>query len=221
MLRTLLSGGDIQSTLALILYMIPAILLSLSCHEWAHAFAAYKCGDPTARNLGRMTVNPLKHIDPLGFIMLLLVGFGWAKPVPVNIRNTKNPRRDDLIISLAGILMNIFLLFVFTGIYLAIWLIPDLYNEMLLNFVVPFLSVNAVLAIFNLLPIPPLDGYRVVESLLIKVVGPKPFLFIQRYGTVILIVALVASNRFGIIGAGADFLIDIALKFYGLFLPIA
>lgn len=209
-----------QSTLLLILYMIPAILLSLSCHEWAHAFAAYKCGDPTAKNLGRMTVNPVAHLDPLGFIMLLLLGFGWAKPVPVNLRNTKNPRRDDLIISLAGILMNILLLFVFTGIYLAIVLIPGLYNEMVLNFIFPFMTVNAVLAVFNLLPVPPLDGYRVVESLLIKVVGPKPFLFLQRYGTIILIVVLVFGSRLNIISGGANLLIDLALKFYGLFLPV-
>lgn len=219
MLRTLLGGGDIQSTLLSILYMLPAILFSLSCHEWAHAFAAYKCGDMTARNLGRMTLNPFSHIDPIGFIMLLFVGFGWAKPVPVNLRNTKNPRRDDLIISLAGILMNIFLLFVFMGIFLfALPLVPENYIEIAANLLTPFLGINAVLAVFNLLPVPPLDGYRVVESLLIKVTGPKPFLFLQRYGTVILIAVLILSDRVGIIGMGANLLMDAAIGFYGLFM---
>ena len=74
------------------LYILPAILIGLTVHEWAHAYAAYRLGDPTAKNLGRMTLNPLAHIDPIGFVMLLLVGFGWAKPVPVTPRNFKNYR---------------------------------------------------------------------------------------------------------------------------------
>ena len=84
-----------------LLYRIPAILVALSFHEWAHAYAAYKLGDPTARNMGRMTINPFAHIDPLGFLTLLLFRFGWAKPVPISTRYFKNARRDDLIVSLA------------------------------------------------------------------------------------------------------------------------
>ena len=91
------------------LYGLPCILVGLSFHEWGHAYAAYKRGDPTARNLGRMTVNPLAHIDPLGFLSLLILGFGWAKPVPVSTRNFKSPRKDELIVSLAGITVNLIL----------------------------------------------------------------------------------------------------------------
>lgn len=220
MLGDILSGGNIRDIVLSILYMLPAILVSLSCHEWAHAFVAYKCGDPTARNLGRMTVNPFAHIDPLGFIMLIFAGFGWAKPVPVNSRNFKNPRKDDIMVSLAGIVVNILLLFVFTGIYLIFFIFPQLYNEMIVNFIFPFMSVNAVLAIFNLLPIPPLDGYRVVEALLVKLIGPRPFMFLQRYGTIILLVLLLSGATSGIISAGANFLVETALNFYGLFLPL-
>ena len=95
------------------LYSLPGILVGLSFHEWGHAYAAYKRGDPTARNLGRMTVNPLAHIDPLGFLSLLILGFGWAKPVPVSTRNFKSPRKDELIVSLAGITVNLILAEIF------------------------------------------------------------------------------------------------------------
>ena len=94
-----------------LLYRIPAILVALSFHEWAHAYAAYKLGDPTARNMGRMTINPFAHIDPLGFLTLLLFRFGWAKPVPISTRYFKNARRDELIVSLAGVAANLILAF--------------------------------------------------------------------------------------------------------------
>ena len=99
--------------------VLPAILIGLTVHEWAHAYAAYRLGDPTARNLGRMTLNPLAHVDLFGFLMLLLVGFGWAKPVPVNPRNFKNYRRDDIIVSLAGIFTNVVIAFLFSFVYVA------------------------------------------------------------------------------------------------------
>lgn len=100
----------LQDPLSL-LYTLPAIIIGLTVHEWAHAFAADKLGDPTAKNLGRMTLNPFAHIDLFGFLCLLVVGFGWAKPVPVNPRNFKNYRRDDIIVSLAGIAMNLVVAF--------------------------------------------------------------------------------------------------------------
>jgi Zn-dependent protease len=100
-----------------LLYILPAILIGMTVHEWAHAYAAYKLGDPTAKNLGRMTLNPIAHFDIFGFLCLLLVGFGWAKPVPINSRNFKHFRRDDIIVSLAGITMNLIVAFLFSFIY--------------------------------------------------------------------------------------------------------
>jgi Zn-dependent protease len=148
------------------LYVLPAILIGLTVHEWAHAYAAYRLGDPTARNLGRMTLNPHAHVDLFGFLMLLLVGFGWAKPVPVNPRNFKNYKRDDIIVSLAGIFSNLLLAFLFSFIYVAGILKWGLgTNEAFMNIVGSVITINLALAIFNLIPIYPLDGSHVAESL--------------------------------------------------------
>ena len=100
---------DPKGMLIFFLLAFPGRILALSLHEFAHAWVANRCGDPTAKMMGRMTVNPLKHLDPLGTILMLVVGFGWAKPVPVNPRNYRNYRRDDLKVSLAGVTMNLLL----------------------------------------------------------------------------------------------------------------
>lgn len=191
MLRSLMNGTfDIMS----LLYRLPAILVSLSFHEWAHAYAAYKCGDPTARNLGRMTLNPLKHIDPIGFICLLLFRFGWAKPVPVNSRNYKNFKKGTILVSLAGITAN-FALAIISAVVLYFYAGS---NYVIYNIILNFLFINISLMIFNLLPIPPLDGSHVLETLLIRKVGTKPFDFLHKYGYIILIV-LMATGVIGTI----------------------
>ena len=106
--------SDPMGTLKAYACMIPVILISLTLHEWGHAFAAYKCGDNTARNLGRMSMNPFVHLDILGFLSLLILGFGWAKPVPVNSRNYRNFKRGEAIVSLAGVFMNLMLVLAFS-----------------------------------------------------------------------------------------------------------
>ena len=123
MLFNALFGGDLTVFLLFTLISMPGRLFSLSCHEWAHAYAAYRSRDPTAKNLGRMTLDPAKHIDPIGFIIWLFVGFGWAKPVPVNPRNFKKYVRDDIIVSLAGVTTNFILAFLFLGIAFSLALI--------------------------------------------------------------------------------------------------
>lgn len=183
MLRYLMiSGGEgmIDYIISLLL-CLPIMFLSLSLHETAHGFAAYKLGDPTARNLGRLTLNPIKHLDPIGFLCMILAGFGWAKPVPINTRNFKKPRRDIALTSVAGPLSNLILAFVFVIIYrfadepltriiytadtisggfsgrLAIYALTLLFLAIRLN-------IN--LAVFNLLPIPPLDGSKILYMFL-------------------------------------------------------
>ncbi len=176
------------------LYSLPGILVGLSFHEWAHAYAAYKRGDPTARNLGRMTVNPLAHIDLIGFISLVILGFGWAKPVPVNTRNFKKPRTDELIVSLAGIIVNLILGALFMILWFVLALLP--YSNDILNTMVQYCYViNFSLAVFNLLPIPPLDGYRVVQCLFLNGKTYKVFSFLERYSYIILIAVLLLNSR--------------------------
>ncbi|MDR1619859.1 MAG: site-2 protease family protein [Clostridiales bacterium] len=180
------------------LYSLPAIIVALSFHECAHAYVAYRCGDPTARNLGRMTLNPFKHLDPMGFICLLFFGFGWARPVPVNPRNFRNLRRDDTLVSLAGITANLILAILSmlaTYIYAAL----NGNNMVIANVLFYLVIINISLMIFNLIPVPPLDGSHVLENLLIKKVGPRPFLFMQRYSTFFLIGILGLARYTGVL----------------------
>ena len=172
MFRYMLYGGDIPSYLISILLSLPVILLSLSLHETAHGYAAYRLGDPTAKNLGRLTLNPLKHLDPVGFVCMLLAGFGWASPVPINSRYFKKPRRDIALVGLAGPLSNLLLAVVFLLILRFVgfgWLATLTFKtELQFNlayFTLLFLYygvyMNVTLAVFNLLPVPPLDGSRI------------------------------------------------------------
>ncbi len=194
--------SDPQGFLLELLYRIPAVLVALSFHEWGHAYAAYRLGDPTARNLGRMTVNPVAHIDPYGLLCMVLFRVGWAKPVPINPRNFHRFRRDDAIVSVAGITMNFLLALVgFVGVYTFMLLNGE--NAIVANMLYYFVFINLCLMVFNLLPVPPLDGSHLLESLLIKITGPKPWIFLQRYGSIILIVLLLT----GVINTVLDFVI--------------
>lgn len=173
-------------------YMLPAIVLGLTLHEWGHAFAACKLGDPTARNLGRLSVNPLDHIDPLGLICLCLIGFGWAKPVPINPRNFSKPRRDELIVSLAGIAVNILEVIVFSLIFVLFlcWKPSLARNEAYVSILTEIIFVNVSLAVFNLIPVQPLDGSHVLECVLGRHMNYNFRLFMYKYGRFILLVLL-------------------------------
>ena len=195
--------NDPIGTLKIYACLIPVILISLTLHEWGHAFAAYKCGDDTARNLGRMSMNPFVHLDILGFLALLFLGFGWAKPVPVNSRNFRNFKRGEAIVSLAGVFMNLLLAIAFSLLTLFfLWLSVHrddawLNSEYLWLILYYGISINITLMLFNLLPIYPLDGYHIFELLLARALPAKFFFFMRRYGRYILIVVLLLINRFG------------------------
>lgn len=188
MLRYLITdGSDPKSYIIHLLLCLPIILISLSLHEAAHGYAAYKLGDPTAKNLGRLTMNPLKHLDPLGFICMLLAGFGWANPVPINTRNFKKPRRDMALSAAAGPLSNFLLaalfcalLKVYTIVAPHLVLSSDLsVNVLYFTFLFLYygISMNLTLAVFNLLPVPPLDGSRLLYVFL----PPKYYFGVMKY----------------------------------------
>lgn len=168
MLLDILKGGITPQNLIFLALYVVIILFSLSFHEVSHGYVAYRCGDSTARNLGRLTLNPLAHLDPIGTIMMLLFGFGYAKPVPINPRNFNHYKRDLAFVSLAGPASNLLLAFVGTLIfYLSLMLMPDgTFALIWCMFWQYFTLANAGLCVFNLLPIPPLDGSRIVSVLL-------------------------------------------------------
>ena len=180
---------------------LPVMLLSFTLHEWGHAYAAHLCGDDTARDLGRMTLNPLKHIDPVGFITILLFGFGWAKPVPVNSRNYRNYKKGEAIVSLAGVTMNLVQVIFFSGLFILFgWMgyrypYEWLHSDVLWYVIFYGISLNISLMLFNLLPIFPLDGYHIFELLFAKRLPMNVFLFLRRYGSFILI-AIFLLMRF-------------------------
>lgn len=176
MLSQLLSGNVSKYYIIQLLLSIPIILFSLSWHEAAHAFAASRLGDNTARNLGRMTLNPAKHLDPFGALLMLFFGFGYAKPVPINTRNMKNGKWGFVISALAGPASNLVLAFAsailrsFYMVFLSYISITD-EKTAIVVVIVDFLfmltvSMNISLAVFNLIPVPPLDGSRLLTALL-------------------------------------------------------
>jgi Zn-dependent protease len=146
--------------------LIPVIIFALSFHEFSHGWMAHRYGDPTAKLAGRLTLNPMAHLDVFGSIALYLMGFGWAKPVPVNPQYLANPKRDMMWIALAGPVSNLIIALI-SGILLSVLLRLGIINSQspLIMVLIMSLQINLVLAIFNFIPIPPLDGSRILEGL--------------------------------------------------------
>lgn len=161
-------GIGFEDVLMRLLASFFIIFLVLPLHEYAHGWVAYKLGDSTAKYSGRMSLNPLVHIDPLGALGILLFGFGWAKPVPVDASNFKNPKTDMALTALAGPASNLIAAtaggLLFNALVLAQGLIPAALLRLLLKFFVYYISINVGIAVFNLIPLPSLDGFKIVSA---------------------------------------------------------
>ncbi len=173
-------------------YVALTLIIAFSVHEFAHAFTAWRFGDDTAKNQGRLTLNPASHLDPIGTILIFIAGFGWARPVPVNRFFFKKPRVAGITVSFAGPLSNL----IMVCIAFIIWysLVASGLAASLPSFVPDFLDVfiqlNAVLFIFNLLPLPPLDGYRILEDLAPTDLRAKMTQF-EQYGMLIFLILVI------------------------------
>ena len=202
-LSMLLRGGDLFQILLTLLFMLPPMMLALSLHESAHGYIAWKCGDNTAYNLGRLTLNPLKHLDPVGFICLLVFGYGWANPVPINTRHFKNPKRGMALSALAGPVANLLLgvlCAVVAGVlwgcysYTYYFTTAPAYWTLVLRLLEEALyfsaMINFVYMTFNMIPVPPFDGSRVLLFFL----PPRAYFGIMRYERQIMIGVLVGMT---------------------------
>ena len=195
----------------MMLLALPVTVMALSAHESAHGYAAYKLGDPTARSLGRITLNPVKHFDLFGFLSMLVFHIGWAKPVPINARYFKNPRRDFAIVGAAGPLSNVALALIHLLILRLVMLfstnafksgaLTEGLGLAILSVVVYILymgvAMNVILAIFNLIPVPPFDGSRIFYAFL----PPKWYFGVMKYERYIMIGCILlffALNRLGL-----------------------
>lgn len=208
------------------------VIFAVTFHEAAHGFVAYRFGDDTARRAGRMTLNPLAHVDPFGTVLLpalLFISsgflFGYAKPVPVNFGRLRHPRRDTVFVALAGPGMNILLAIISSLLFYGVGWVPKGGAQWAAENLVHSLQLNAVLCVFNMLPFPPLDGGRVAVGILPRFLA-RPLARVEPYGMLILLLLFVVSyagmrsgldfNLLGwLIGAPADALIHLVLRLTG------
>ncbi len=200
-----------------LLLSIPGLIIALSMHEFAHGFAAYKMGDNTAKYSGRLTLNPLHHLDPIGTLCLFLCGFGWAKPVPINPYNFKKRSLGVIVVSLAGPLMNFFIALI-SGFGLAVFIkyvTPGEFTQFVYNILLHCMYLNIGLMCFNLIPIPPLDGSKVLLEFI-------PYRFrqgyyrLERYSSLIMMVLLVSDILNPILGTMRDLVEEFIFMIVGL-----
>jgi Zn-dependent protease len=190
-----------NDTLLQLIILAPPLLLALTLHEFAHGYVAFRLGDPTAQAAGRLTLNPLKHLDPLGTIAFFIVHLGWAKPVPVNPGYFKNPQKDMLWVALAGPATNFVLAIVSALMSKVVWVVAQTlpYSALGEAILVPLnhtliasVWINLVLCIFNFLPIPPLDGSRILAGVLPPALA-RSYISIEKYGFILLIILALSG----------------------------
>jgi Zn-dependent protease len=217
----------VNSFLAYPIQEIPFVALTLiiafTVHEFAHAYTAYKFGDPTAQKQGRLTLNPMHHLDPLGTILIFVSGFGWARPVPVNRHYFKNPRAAGVLVSIMGPLSNLIMAFLGYGILYFLVTTSSVASvpTFILDFLKVFYWLNLLLMVFNLLPLPPLDGYRIIEDIVSPSLRAKLTQYEQYSYLVFLIIFLTPLDSYTItplIQIVSQFFIDRFADIFSAFL---
>lgn len=190
----LLLAGHFEAFLLTVLYLLPALVIAVSFHEAAHAWAANRMGDSTAKNLGRLTLDPTKHFTLWGIVAFLFIGFGWGKPVPTNPRNYTNYKKGNVLVALAGVITNLILSFIFFIIHFILYNgfgIP--FDNMFMLIIWYIVNLNIVLCFFNLIPIPPLDGHHLVKGYIARK-SQSFYMAYQKYGYFVLIILLFATD---------------------------
>jgi len=184
-----------------LIILLPILIFSLCFHEFSHGYIAYKLGDHTAARNGRLTLNPLAHLDPIGSLMILFVGFGWAKPVPVNPVNFSNPRLDMMKVAFAGPASNLLLAFTGGLLMRLVNIFGLLQSEMFIQTLYFFIFINISLAVFNMIPVAPLDGSQIFGNMISKN-NPELAWKLQMYGPKILmgIILIGMVTPFSVLG---------------------
>ncbi|MBR6573203.1 MAG: site-2 protease family protein [Clostridia bacterium] len=194
------SGGNISfsSIIISVLASLAVVFLTMPIHEYAHALIGTKLGDPTPKYTGRLSLNPFNHIDYMGALCIVLFGFGWAKPVQINGRNLNNPKRDMMLIALAGPIANLIIAFVCVLIRVALLTFIGDSAMLFIVFFSYIAQINCYLAFFNLIPIPPFDGSRVLTAIL-----PNKYYYTlmryERYFTIIILGVIFLESRIGLV----------------------
>ncbi|MFI3206114.1 MAG: site-2 protease family protein [Clostridia bacterium] len=214
-IKTLISGGsvDFEMMVAQIVSVLFIIFFILPLHEFAHGIVAYKLGDPTPKYDKRLTINPLASVDPVGALALLLFSFGWAKPVQVNPRNFKNPKRDMAIVALAGPVSNLLAALVGACIFVPVVIFAptNAVTEFLIMFFQYYIIINISLAVFNLIPIPPLDGSRIIAAFLSDR-AMYQYYSLQRYFYMIFFVLMLSGTLSTPLSIAQNFFYDIIIN---------
>ncbi len=219
-MSSLRSGGFSNPTEWLMdkILLLPGIVIGLSFHEFGHAAVAYKLGDNTPKLQGRVTLNPMAHIDWMGLAALFFCGFGWGQPVQINPFNFKHRRRDELFVALAGVVMNLLLAAAFVVIAKIVvmagsnWIMNNTLGMGVWQIILYAIQINLVLMIFNLIPCPPLDGFNIIANI-VGFAGSETYWRIYRYGSWILVLIIITGITGMVISPCVQFLMNIAWQF--------
>ncbi len=219
-MSSLRSGGFSNPTEWLMdkILLLPGIVIGLSFHEFGHAAVAYKLGDNTPKLQGRVTLNPMAHIDWMGLAALFFCGFGWGQPVQINPFNFKHRRRDELFVALAGVVMNLLLAAAFVVIAKIVvmagsnWIMNTTLGMGVWQIILYAIQINLVLMLFNLIPCPPLDGFNIIANI-VGFAGSETYWRIYRYGSWILVLIIITGITGMVISPCVQFLMNIAWQF--------